>query len=77
MPVFDVGDIEQIAAQVDFVFCALSTDKGTTHVIEEAYARRETAIISACSIVFSICAARACTDASSYVRRLQPASAGT
>ena len=47
MPVFDVGDIEAIAAQVDFAFCALSTDKDTTRVIEEAYARRETAIVSA------------------------------
>ncbi len=47
MPVLDVGDIDRIAAQVDFAFCALSTDQDTTRVIEEAYARREISIISA------------------------------
>jgi aspartate-semialdehyde dehydrogenase len=31
IPVFDVGDIEQIAAQVDFAFCPLSTVYGQGH----------------------------------------------
>jgi aspartate-semialdehyde dehydrogenase len=45
--VAEVSDLDAICAEVDFVFCALSTDKETTRRIEEDYARREIPVISA------------------------------
>lgn len=45
--VAEVGDLDAICSEVDFVFCALSTDRETTRRIEEEYARREIPVISA------------------------------
>lgn len=45
--VAEVGDLDAICPEVDFVFCALSTDRETTRRIEEEYARREIPVISA------------------------------
>ena len=45
--VTDVANQDAICPEVDFVFCALSTDKETTQQIEEQYARREIPVVSA------------------------------
>lgn len=47
MKVHAVSDLDAICPEVDFVFCALSTDKEETRAIEEAYALREIPVISA------------------------------
>ncbi|NMP38167.1 MAG: aspartate-semialdehyde dehydrogenase [Clostridiales bacterium] len=39
-------DIEKIAAQVDFVFCAVDMNKEETKALEEAYAKAECPVIS-------------------------------
>ncbi len=44
--VFDAAQVETIADQVDFVFCAVDMDKEATAKLEEAYARRETPLVS-------------------------------
>ena len=40
------ADIEKIAAQVDFVFCAVDMNKEETKTLEEAYAKAECPVIS-------------------------------
>jgi aspartate-semialdehyde dehydrogenase len=40
------ADIEAIADEVDFVCCALDMDKAAIRDVEDAYARRETPVIS-------------------------------
>lgn len=47
MPVLDVNELDRIAADVDFVFCALSLDKEATRQLEDSYARREVPVVSA------------------------------
>lgn len=42
----DVREIDAIAAQVDFVCCAVDMEKGDIRVLEEAYAKAETPVIS-------------------------------
>jgi aspartate-semialdehyde dehydrogenase len=42
----DASHIEQMAGQVDFVFCAVDLDKAATAKLEEDYARAETPLIS-------------------------------
>jgi aspartate-semialdehyde dehydrogenase len=42
----DASNIEQMAGQVDFVFCAVDLDKAATAKLEEDYARAETPLIS-------------------------------
>jgi aspartate-semialdehyde dehydrogenase len=42
----DASHIDQIAGQVDFVFCAVDLDKAATAKLEEDYARAETPLIS-------------------------------
>ncbi|MCC8121547.1 MAG: aspartate-semialdehyde dehydrogenase [Oscillospiraceae bacterium] len=40
------GDIEKIAAQVDFVFCAVDMKKDEIRALEEAYAKQECPVVS-------------------------------
>ena len=47
MQVHAVSDLAAICPEVDFVFCALSTDKEETRRLEDAYALREIPVISA------------------------------
>ena len=47
LPVRDVDELERIASEVDFVFCAISLDKEETRRLEETYARREIPVVSA------------------------------
>ncbi len=44
--VLDASHVESIADQVDLVFCAVDLDKEATAKLEEAYARRETPLVS-------------------------------
>jgi aspartate-semialdehyde dehydrogenase len=44
--VTDAADIKGIAAQVDFVFCAVDMDKAAVAKLEEDYARAETPVVS-------------------------------
>lgn len=47
LPVFDAErDIDKIAGQVDFVFCAVDMDKERTKKLEELYAKKELPVIS-------------------------------
>ena len=46
MIVLDAADVEKVAAQVDFVFCAISATKEETRKLEEAYAKAETPVVS-------------------------------
>lgn len=46
LTVGDASQIERIAAQVDFVFCAVDMDKAATAKLEEDYARAETPVVS-------------------------------
>lgn len=39
-------DVEKIAAQVSFVFCAVEMDKSATKALEELYARAECPVVS-------------------------------
>ena len=46
MIVLDAADVEKVAAQVDFVFCAISATKEETRKLEETYAKAETPVVS-------------------------------
>jgi len=46
MTVGDASQIEKIASQVDFVFCAVDMPKDATAKLEEDYARAETPVVS-------------------------------
>jgi aspartate-semialdehyde dehydrogenase len=46
LPVHEVYDMDAIVPEVDFVFCAISLDKEATRTLEDAYARRETPVVS-------------------------------
>ena len=46
LTVLDAADVEKVAAQVDFVFCAISASKEETRRLEEAYAKAETPVVS-------------------------------
>ena len=46
LTVYDAADVEAIAPQVDFVFCAIAASKQETRSLEEAYARAETPVVS-------------------------------
>ena len=46
MPVRTIEEVEAIAAEVDFVFCALSMGKEEIKAIEERYARAEVPVVS-------------------------------
>ena len=42
----NASDVDAIASEVDFVFCAVDMTKEETAKLEEAYARRETPVVS-------------------------------
>ncbi len=42
----DASDVESIASQVDFVFCAVDMDKAATAKLEDDYAKAETPVVS-------------------------------
>ncbi|MBO5520767.1 MAG: aspartate-semialdehyde dehydrogenase family protein, partial [Eubacterium sp.] len=46
MPVMNIDQVEEIAAKVDFVFCALNMPKDQIREIEETYARAEVPVVS-------------------------------
>ena len=46
LPVMDAADVEAVAAQCDFVFCAVAMDKAATRALEESYAKTETPVVS-------------------------------
>ena len=46
MVVVDAGNIEEVAAAVDFVFCAVDMDKAAIKALEEAYAKAEIPVVS-------------------------------
>jgi aspartate-semialdehyde dehydrogenase len=46
LTVLDADDVAAVAAQVDFVFCAVSMKKDETLALEERYARAEVPVIS-------------------------------
>ena len=46
MVVRDAADVEDVAKDVDFVFCAISAPKDQTRALEEAYAKAETPVVS-------------------------------
>lgn len=46
LTVLDASDVARVAADVDFVFCAVDMDKAATAKLEEDYARHETPVIS-------------------------------
>jgi len=46
LPVQNASDVAKIAAQVDFVFCAVDMSKEETAKLEEDYARTETPVVS-------------------------------
>lgn len=46
MTVQDAAEIDRVASQADFIFCAVDMKKEETRALEEAYARTETPVIS-------------------------------
>ncbi len=46
MTVLDASRADTIASEVDFVFCAVDMSKDETRALEDAYAKRETPVIS-------------------------------
>lgn len=42
----DAADVEGMAGEVDFVFCAVDMDKDAVLALEEAYAKHETPVVS-------------------------------
>ena len=46
MPVLDAADVMAVAAQVDFIFCAVDMPKAELRALEEAYAKAECPVVS-------------------------------
>ncbi len=46
MPVYDAAEVEKVASQADFVFCAVNMPKDQIRALEEAYAKAETPVVS-------------------------------
>src|SRR4051812_13233079 len=44
--VHDASDVDAVASQVDFVFCAVDMSKDETRALEDSYARSETPLVS-------------------------------
>src|SRR5947209_4852274 len=44
--VHDASNVDAVADQVDFVFCAVDMSKDETRALEDAYAKRETPVLS-------------------------------
>ena len=49
--VLNVNDVEHVASTVDFVFSAVDMSKEEIKVIEEAYAKTETPVVSNLSLI--------------------------
>ncbi len=64
------GDMEQIAAAVDFVFCAVNMNKEETRALEEAYAKLE------CPVVSNNSAHRNTPDVPMIIPEINPEHAG-
>jgi aspartate-semialdehyde dehydrogenase len=70
LTVRDASDVASIAGEVDFVFCAVDMSKEATREIEDAYAKRETPLISNNS------AHRATPDVPMMIPEVNPEHAG-
>ncbi len=46
MTVLDASDVQAVAAQVDFIFCAVDMPKAEIRALEEAYAKAECPVVS-------------------------------
>ena len=46
LPVLDGAQVDEVARQADFVFCAVDMEKEDIRALEEAYARTETPVVS-------------------------------
>ena len=46
MIVLDAANVQEVASQVDFVFCAVDMKKDEIRALEEAYAKAETPVVS-------------------------------
>ncbi len=46
MVVLDASDVQAVAAQVDFIFCAVDMPKAEIRALEEAYAKAECPVVS-------------------------------
>jgi len=46
MPVLDASNVEEVASQVDFIFCAVDMPKAEIRALEEAYAKAECPVVS-------------------------------
>lgn len=46
MMVYDAAEVEAVAAQCDFIFCAVDMPKAEIRALEEAYAKTETPVVS-------------------------------
>ena len=46
MPVLDASHVEEVAALVDFIFCAVDMPKAEIRALEEAYAKAECPVVS-------------------------------
>ena len=46
MTVYDAADVNAVASQCDFVFCAVNMDKAAARALEEQYAKAETPVVS-------------------------------
>ncbi len=46
MTVLDASDVEAVASQVDFIFCAVDMPKAEIRALEEAYAKAECPVVS-------------------------------
>ena len=46
MTVLDASKVEEVASQVDFVFCAVNMPKDEIKALEEAYAKAECPVVS-------------------------------
>ena len=46
MIVYDINEVEKVAEQVDFVFCAVNMPKDEIRAIEEKYAKAEVPVVS-------------------------------
>ncbi len=47
LPVYDAARVEQVAAEIEFVFCAVDMPKDEVRRLEDAYAAREVPVVSA------------------------------
>ena len=46
MVVLDASNVEEVASQVDFIFCAVNMPKAEIKALEEAYAKAECPVVS-------------------------------